>query len=97
MSIPDLNSGSASMLLYSTLKCGCFVYSDIVVGVLSNGGVILRDSRFASPRFPSPRFASPLWRSPWRLDPLPSAQKEGALAFMDVSYLFIVISFLFLL
>nr|PNR46570.1 hypothetical protein PHYPA_013689 [Physcomitrium patens] len=38
---------------------------------------------FASPRFPSPRFASPLWRSPWRLDPLPSAQKEGALAFMD--------------
>ncbi|XP_024395733.1 transcription factor MYB3R-1 isoform X2 [Physcomitrium patens] len=38
---------------------------------------------FASPRFPSPRFASPIWRSPWKLDPFPSAQKEGALSFMD--------------
>ncbi|KAG0626496.1 hypothetical protein M758_2G131200 [Ceratodon purpureus] len=41
---------------------------------------------FASPRFTSPRFASPtaIWRSPFRLDPFPSAQKDGALSFMDV-------------
>ena len=33
-------------------------------------------------------FASPtaIWRSPWRLEPFPSAQKEGALPYFDVSF-----------
>lgn len=50
---------------------------------LHSANVMSNDVSFASP--------TAIWRSPWRLEPFPSAQKEGALPYFDVSFTLFVL------